>query len=240
MTHAKRNTVNSDLGFLRDELLDASLIIDSHELSKAHGQLSARIAGRDAMLMTPRRAPGLLTDPDEMIVIDFDGRLVDGMGPVPHEALLHGEIYRARPAVGAIVRTHARYSSVTSLMAAPVRAVHGFGALLGSDVPIFPQALPIVSADLAQQVVAALDDADAILLRGNGAVVLGRSVPEAAVKAILLEESCELTYLALAAGQPAASLTDDEVTAWRGIAHDPVEQAWEYARERLLFDEFDE
>jgi ribulose-5-phosphate 4-epimerase/fuculose-1-phosphate aldolase len=231
--------VNSDLELLREELLDASLILDSHELTKAYGHLSGRISQQNAMIMTPHRAPGLLTDPNEMIVVDFDGQLLQGAGPVPGEAALHGEIYRARTTIDAIVRTHAKYGNAMSIIGTPPRAVHGFGALLGSEIPIFPRPLLIGSADVAREVVAILKEAEAILLRGNGAVVLGGSIPEAAVKAILLEESCELHYLALIAGQP-VHLTDDEITTWRDAGYDHYERAWEYYRDRTLFEAFEE
>ena len=231
--------MNSDLELLREELLDASLIIDSLELTKAYGHLSARIPGSDTMLMTPRRAPGLLSDPDEMIVVDFTGRLLEGLGPVPAEVALHTEIYRARPNVGAVIRTHAKFGNVTSILGRPVHAVHGLGAFLGSEVPVFSRSLMIAGLDAAREVVEALQDADAMLIRGNGAVVVGGSVPEAAVKAIFLEESCELQFLASAAGQP-QQLAADEVATWRDAGFDHFEQAWEYFRERLLFDEFEE
>jgi HCOMODA/2-hydroxy-3-carboxy-muconic semialdehyde decarboxylase len=227
--------VNSDLELLREELLDASLIIDSHELIEAYGHLSARIPGRDAMLMTPRRSPGLLTDLDEIIVVSFEGELLEGVGPVAVEATLHGEVYRARPDVEAIVRTHAKYGNVMSILRKPPRVVHGFGSFLGAEVPIFDQPILIDNAELAREVAVALGEAEAILLRGNGSIVVGASVPEATVKSIFLEDSCELQYLALCAGQP-AYLTDEEVASRRNSGHDHFGRAWEYYRERMLFE----
>jgi ribulose-5-phosphate 4-epimerase/fuculose-1-phosphate aldolase len=227
--------VNSDLEQLRDQLLDASLIIDSQELNKAYGNLSARIPDREAMVITPRRAPGLLTDPDELILVDFDGRLLEGAGPVPIEVALHSEIYRTRSAVGAVVRSHGKYANVLGILGKRPRAVHGFGAFLGAEVPIFNGPLPISSVAVARDLVATLGDADAVLLRGNGNVVLGASVPEATVKAIFLEESCELQYLAFAAGQP-IPLTQEELAGRREVSYEEFARAWEYYRERCLFD----
>jgi HCOMODA/2-hydroxy-3-carboxy-muconic semialdehyde decarboxylase len=227
--------VNSDLELLREELLDASLIVDSRELIKAYGHLSARIPGRDAMLMTPRRSPGLLTDLDEIIVVDFDGSLLEGMGPVAIEAALHSEIYRTRPDIASVVRTHAKYSNVMSILRRPPRVVHGFGSFLGAEVPIFDPPILVADPSVARDVVAVLGVGDAILLRGNGSVVVGGSVPEATVKAIFLEESCELQYLALCAGQP-VYLSEAEIASRRDSGHDYVGRAWEYYRERMLFE----
>jgi HCOMODA/2-hydroxy-3-carboxy-muconic semialdehyde decarboxylase len=187
------------------------------------------------MLMTPRRSPGLLTDLDEIIVVDFDGRLLEGTGPVALEASLHSELYRARPDVGAIVRTHAKYGNLMSILRRPPRVVHGFGSFLGAEVPIFDKPGLIGEPALAREVAAALGEGDAILLRGNGGVAVGGSVPEATVKAIFLEDSCELQYLALCVGEP-VYLSETEVAARRDSGFDYFGRAWEYYRERMLYE----
>lgn len=228
--------MSSNLDNLREELLDASLIIDSQGLVKGYGHVSARISGEEAMLMTPRRGPGLLTDSDEMIVVNFDGGLVEGDGPVAIEAALHGEIYRARSDVTAIVRTHSKYVNVMSILGKPPRVVHGFGSFLGAQVPIFPRPFLIASSSLAREVASALGTGEAVVLRGNGDVVVGRSVGEATVKAIFLEESCELQYLALCVGEP-TYFTAEELAVRREPGYDHYSRAWDYYRERLYMGE---
>jgi HCOMODA/2-hydroxy-3-carboxy-muconic semialdehyde decarboxylase len=151
------------------------------------------------------------------------------------EVALHSEIYRARPNVGAIVRTHAKFGNVMSILGKPPRVVHGFGSFLGVEVPIFDQPTLIADAELAREVVAGLSDGHAILLRGNGSVVVGGTVPEATVKAIFLEDSCELQYLAMCAGDP-MYLSEAEVATRRDSDHDYYGRAWEYYRERMLFE----
>jgi ribulose-5-phosphate 4-epimerase/fuculose-1-phosphate aldolase len=227
--------VKQDLRDLREELLDASLIIDNQELVKGYGHVSARIPGTDTMLMTPRRGPGLLEDPDEMIVLDFHGKLLEGDGPVAIEAVMHGAIYVARPDVSGLVRTHSKYSNVLSILGKPHRAVHGFGTFLGMEVPVFQKPFLITDEQLASELVAVLGNAEAVLIRGNGNIIVGRTVPEATVKAIFLEEACELHYLALCAGQP-IHYTADELAVRSDPGYDHFGRAWEYYRERLYMD----
>jgi len=227
--------VKQDLRSLREELLDASLIIDNQELVKGYGHVSARIPGRDAMLMTPRRGPGLLEDPDEMIVLDFHAKLLEGDGAVAMEAVMHGAIYRARPDVSGLVRTHSKYANVLSILGKPHRAVHGFGTFLGMEVPVFPKPFLITDERLASELVAVLGKAEAVLVRGNGNIIVGRSVPEATVKAIFLEEACELHYLALCAGEP-IYYTPDDLAVRSNPGYDHFGRAWEYYRERLFMD----
>jgi ribulose-5-phosphate 4-epimerase/fuculose-1-phosphate aldolase len=212
--------------------LDASLIIDSQGLVRGYGHISARAPGQDAFLVTPRRALGLLSDPDDMLMVDFEGTCLEGDGEVPIEVHLHAMIYRSRSDVGAIVRTHSKYANVLGILGRPPRPVHGFGSFLGSEVPIFASPQLIGSPQLAREAATALGAAEALLLRGNGDVVVGRSVQEATVKAIFLEESCELQYLAQCAGQP-TYLTPDELAIRRDPGYDHYARAWAYLRENL-------
>jgi len=231
--------MRNNLEALREQLLDAALIIDQQNLVKGYGHASARVPGRDAMLITPRRAPGLLSDPDEMLVLDFQGKLLEGDGPVAIEAIMHGVIYETHPDVHALVRTHSKYVNVMGILGTPPRPVHGFGSFLGEEVPIFSKPFLVVSSELAHEVSATLGDAEALVLRGNGDIVPGRSVPEATVKAIFLEQSCELQYLALCAGQP-TYLTAGEIAIRRQPGYDHFERAWDYYREQLYADELED
>lgn len=231
--------MRKDLESLREQLLDASLIIDNQQLVKGYGHVSARVPGRDDMLITPRRGPGLLSDSDEMLILDFDGKLLEGDGPIPIEAVMHGAIYRAHSNVHAVVRTHSKYVNVLGILGKPPRPVHGFGSFLGAEVPIFPKPFLIADPELAREVAASLGSAEALVLRGNGDIVPGRSVPEATVKAIFLEESCELQYLALCAGQP-TYLTPEEIAIRREPGYDHFDRAWDYYREQLYADDFED
>lgn len=225
-----------DLEQLREDLLDASLIIDNEGLVRGYGHVSARLPGSDSMLITPRRGLGLLSDPDEMLVVDFDGELIEGDGNVAIESPVHGAIYRARSDVMAIVRTqHSTYANVLGILGKPARPVHGFGTFLGAEVPIYPKIYLIVDKGLGDEVASTLGQAEAVILRGNGAVVTGRTVQEATVKSIFLEESCQLQYLALCAGEP-TYVGADEMAIRREPGYDHFGRAWEYFRERLMME----
>lgn len=201
--------------------------------------MSARVPGRDAMLITPRRAPGLLSDPDDMLMLDFEGKLLEGDGPIAIEAVMHGAIYQTHPNLHALVRTHSKYVNVMGILGKPPRPVHGFGSFLGAEVPIFSKPFLVATAGLAREVAASLGDAEALVLRGNGDIVAGASVPEATVKAIFLEQSCELQYLALCAGQP-TYMTPEEIAIRREPGYDHYDRAWNYYREQLYADEFED
>jgi HCOMODA/2-hydroxy-3-carboxy-muconic semialdehyde decarboxylase len=112
------------------------------------------------------------------------------------------------------------------------KVVHGFGSFLGEEVPIFSKPYLVVSSDLAAEVAEALGTAEALLMRGNGDVVTGRSVQEATVKAIFLEESCRIQYLALCAGTP-TYFSSQEIAIRSEPGYDHWGRAWAYYEARL-------
>lgn len=228
--------MSESLNSLREDLLTASLILDSEGLVEGYGHVSARVPGRDAMLITPRKGLGLLSEPDEMLMVSFDGQLIEGEGAVAIESVMHGEVFRRRPDVQALVRTHSEFVNVMSILGRRPRVVHGFGSFLGAEVPIFDRPLLITNPDLARQLADALGSAEAVVMRGNGDLVTGATVAEATVKAIFLEESCRLQYLAMSAGAPTYFSADD-IAIRRDPGYDHWGRAWDYYRARVLHEE---
>lgn len=226
--------MTDSLDQLREDLLTASLILDSEGLVEGYGHVSARAPGRDdAMIMTPRKGLGLLTDPGEMVLVTFDGQLIEGDETPALESVMHGEIYRQRPDVQALVRTHSEYVNVISILGRKPRVVHGFGSFLGAEVPLHSKPLLITDAQLARELAETLGQAEAVVMRGNGDLVTGPSVAEATIKAIFLEESCRLQYLALCAGEP-VYFSEEERTIRSNPGYDHFGRAWEYYKARVL------
>lgn len=221
---------------LRDDLLTASLILDSEGLVEGYGHVSARLPDQDAMVMTPRKGLGLLTSPDEMVIVSLDGKLIEGDETPALECIMHGEIYRQRPDVQALVRTHSEYVNVLSILGRKPRVVHGFGSFLGAEIPIMQKPLLITDVELARELAQNLGSAEAVLMRGNGDLVTGKNVAEATIKAIFLEESCRLQYLAMCAGEP-QYFSSEESAIRSNPGYDHFGRAWEYYKARVLNEE---
>ena len=109
----------------------------------------------------------------------------------------------------------------------PVHTAHGFGGMLGAVVPVHPENDLITDDAMGQAVVTSLDENAAVLLRGNGALVTGATLPQACVRAIFLEEAAWLQVTAAGVGG-AVPFTMDELNA-RSRWHDvEVGRAWDY------------
>ena len=183
---------------LRQLLSDGAAILGHAELNQGFGHLSARVPGRELFLITPRKNFTAIA-PDEIEVVDFDGRKLtaNSLDRAPNELFIHACIYRARADVAGVARTQAEYVEAFGVAGVPIRPVHDFGAILLSHTAIYPDPRLVTTPERGEALVASLGAREAIMLRGNGSVVVGSSVPEAVVRAVFLEESARLQYRAL-------------------------------------------
>ncbi len=237
---------------LRRTLVDACRILDQNRLVHAYGHVSARAEDGRTLWISPRKGPGQVRAIREIFHLDLDGNLVLPSGSIhprkahrqnknpeklkpPLELFLHTEIYRARPDVNAICRTHGKFSLVMSILRRPLRPVHELAVPVGPIVPLLDSPELISSAEAGRRLVAALGSARALLLRGNGAVTVGGSIEEAVVNAILLETSAELQWRALAIGKPVWIQGDEYTGEYARLAkreYEAVLRPWEYYRAR--------
>jgi ribulose-5-phosphate 4-epimerase/fuculose-1-phosphate aldolase len=212
---------------LAGQMIAGCTILSDQGLVEGFGHVSARLPG-DRVLITPRKALALVQE-DELLTLDLDGNVLGGEGRPALESAMHLAIYRHRPDVQAISRTHSRACAVFSASGQPVRAVHRFGCHLGAEVPVHPDFTLVGARELGDAVATLLGDGQAVLLRGNGTLITAPSLVEAVTRAIWLEESAAIQLAALSAGLQPRYLTADEAqrAAAMDMPHEPI-RAWEF------------
>jgi ribulose-5-phosphate 4-epimerase/fuculose-1-phosphate aldolase len=212
---------------LRKEVITACKVLTHFRIVEGFGHISARV-GDDRILITPRRALGLVTEA-ELVELDLDGKQLAGEGRPPLEVPMHLAVYRRRPDVMAIARGHPRHVAAYACAGAPMKIAHGFGANLGAEVAVFGQPYLVTAGEMADGVVDALGQGEAVILQSNGMLAVGQSVPHACVQAIFLEETAELQLLAQGAGLTPKFYTALGAARRHGDdrVHEPV-RAWEY------------
>ena len=218
---------------LRRDIVSACRILSRKKLVEGFGHVSARIPNSELFLLTPRIGLALVEDSD-LLTLNFQGEVVEGRQPAPFEAWLHTAIMKAKPRVNAITRIHARVANIFSVTDRQLEPVHNHGSFFAGGVPVFHTPDLISSEKLGSEVAGALEDKPAILLRGNGQVTVGRTIPEAVMMAIYLEEAAEILYGALQIGNP-VSLNVDESKQRQIEALPPVdlERAWNFFKHRV-------
>lgn len=217
---------------LRKDIVSACRILSHEQLVQGFGHVSARMPDSDLFLITPRVSLSLVTE-DELITMNLDGEIVAGLHPAPFEAWLHAALMKSIPRVNAITRIHAPIANMFSVTDRKLEPVHNHGSFFAGGVPVFNKPDLISTAQLGEEVARVLGDRPAVLLRGNGQVTVGRTIPEAVMMAIYLEEAAEILHGALQIGTP-IPLTADEAGKRQVEALPPVdlERAWNFFKNR--------
>jgi ribulose-5-phosphate 4-epimerase/fuculose-1-phosphate aldolase len=213
---------------LRSDVISACRILSHQQLVQGFGHVSARIPGTDRFYLTPRVSLALVTE-SELVTMNLGGERVAGPDSVPFEAWLHTAILKSHPNVNAVVRIHARVANMFSVTDRRLEPVHNHGSFFAGGVPVFQTPDLISTPELGAAVARTLGENRAVLLRGNGQVTVGRTVPEAVMMAIYLEEAAEILFGALQIGTP-LPLSSEESIQRSVEALPPVdmERAWNF------------
>ncbi|WP_433380880.1 class II aldolase/adducin family protein [Streptosporangium sp. CA-115845] len=209
------------------ELTDAGRALAAAGLVTAFGHVSLRV-GDDRLLMTPPVPLGTLGPDTQHAEVPLDATdLPDG---TPREAWIHLEIFRARPGVRAICRAQPPTATALASAGVPILPLHGQGAFLGPEVPVFDDATLVRDRTRGRALAKRLGEAPALIMRGNGAVTVGENVGQAVALMWVLEASARMNATATASGTP-TPLTPAEQEAWRAVRSELSNRIWSYLRE---------
>ena len=218
---------------LRQLVATAGRVLYQQGLTDYLGHCSARVPGSDRVVIKPKhsktvRSPGEL-GPDDMIVIDLDGNLVEGSDAPPAECFIHTEIYRARPDVQAVVHTHQRAATVLGVTGAELLPVLHVPAVLtdGGTMPTWPCPLLVTSPELGRKLAAALGTAGLCHLQGHGIVSVAADIRRAAVTAIAVEQLAEANLTILQTGLSPRVITPGELDELRSSVAS-IDGRWAY------------
>lgn len=223
----------------RREIADASRILSALALLDAFGHVSRRSPERgDHFLLSRSMAPALVTI-DDVLEHDLDGDAVAAPGArLFLERFIHGEIYRRRADVHAIVHSHSTaVLPFTVVAAVPPRPIyHMAGHVHGTPAPfdIADHAGPasdllIRDRALGEALAGHLGDAAIVLMRGHGFTAVGADVPQATYRAVYTARNCEVQQAAMALGEP-RYLSADEAVACERATSGQVGRAWDLWR----------
>jgi HCOMODA/2-hydroxy-3-carboxy-muconic semialdehyde decarboxylase len=173
---------------LRKDVAVAARAFSRLKYVHVFGHVSQRL--EHSLLITPTRPPLAVQRAADIMEVDFEGNVMSGDATArPIEVFLHIGIYKSRAAAGAICRTHAPCASAWPANGETPAIQHGFGGIAGA-IAIYEACDLIHTAELGADAATRLGDADALILRGNGVLTVGRTLGEAAARMWSLEERC--------------------------------------------------
>lgn len=221
-----------NLSALREDVALANRILERMGLSRAFGHASARIPGTDTFLLPTRRSPGL-AQAGNLLVIDTEGRVLEGDGEPNSEFWIHARIYAARQDAGGVVHAHPDACVCLTQVGQPHRVVHNQGGIFAEGVPEYSAVGLIRTRTLGDQLALVLGQGNALMMRAHGITTAMEDVRTATVAACYLEESASLQLRMLAAAGGDSSrvraLTREEALPLRDQIGPKVAcRAWEY------------
>lgn len=220
----------------RGELVLAGRILYALNIVDAFGHVSRRSPERaDRFLMSRSKAPALV-EVEDILEHDLDGE------PVSHpaarvflERFIHGEIYRARPDVAAIVHSHCQsvlpFTVVPDIALRPICHVCGFLADLRRPFDVADHAGPVSdllirTAALGQALAAHLGDLSVVLMRGHGFTCVGETIPQAVFRAVYTSVNSQIQMAATQLGAP-RFLTPEEAAACEATTVPNIDRVWQ-------------
>ena len=218
---------------LKRLLVTACRVLSNQGLTDAFGHISVRLAGSDRFFIPAFTSLALVQESD-LLILDLEGKVIEGDGVPNREVYIHSECYRRRPDVRSVCHTHSPMVKVFASLAEPLKPIENFASMFAPETPIYQRVGLIVNAELGREVAESLGDHRAVLMRGHGSTVVGPNLKHAAVTAIYLEETARLTYRARCIGTPIC-FTDEEVArlseyVWK---ENNFNRAWDYYVGRL-------
>lgn len=232
-----------DIHQLAERLTVGCRILAEQEIIDAYGHLSARLPGDDQLFVMNRGMSPALVEPEDFIVLDFEGKVVSGTGYPNQEWPIHACIYRARADVGSVLHSHSRLSRIFSLSQRRLRG------LITSSVPEWQGGLPvyrgaglITSSERGDALARVLGGESAALLRGHGDVVVGGNPASTVMKAVTLKSNADVLHEVISHGGEIDLWTEEETAAWGVRRHESVSaealdsmanRAWDYYAARI-------
>jgi ribulose-5-phosphate 4-epimerase/fuculose-1-phosphate aldolase len=227
---------------LLDDLVAASRILAMHEVLDAYGHVSARSDRKpERFIMSRSLAPALVTAAD-LMELDADSEPLPGekrKGFI--ERYIHGEIYRARPEVMAVVHSHSPSVIPFGVTRTKLRPVYHMGSFLWSGAPVFDirkvreeNDLLIRDRPLGKALAATLSSNTCVLMRGHGMTLIGDSVPEAVFRAIYTEMNARLQLQATQLEGPIEFLSDEEGRRSTAANRGTLERPWQVWKKSAL------
>jgi ribulose-5-phosphate 4-epimerase/fuculose-1-phosphate aldolase len=223
------------------DLVAANRILADQGVLDGFGHVSIRHPGApDRYLLSRSKSPAIIEAADIM-EFDLDSNPVDRQGRLMYiERYIHGEIYKARPDVNAVVHSHSPTVIPFSVTKVKLRPLCHMSAFLKADVPNFEirdcdgmTDLLIRNAKHGSGLAHVLGQHDLALMRGHGNVCVGRDVMTAVYRAIYTEVNAKLQAQAIALGGPIEFLAPEECELITGRKDTNFQRPWAMWKSRI-------
>ena len=232
----------NSLDDLRRQLAIANRILGNEGVIDAFGHASVRHPGNPNRYFLARSRSPLFVEPDDILEFDLDSNPVRPLTVQPYgERVIHGEIYKSRPDVHAVVHHHSGSVLPFCMTGVPLVPLFHLGATMGETVPFWDQRdefgdsnLLVIKPEEGASLARALGSNWTVLMRRHGATVAGTTLQEVVFRSIngCLNAECQLRAMAIGTLGPLNANEARDAGAYN-LQQRPMARAWEYWTLRL-------
>jgi ribulose-5-phosphate 4-epimerase/fuculose-1-phosphate aldolase len=225
---------------LAEKLAYANRILYDQGIVDGLGHISVRHDSvPDVFLLSCNRAPAMVM-PKDIVCYDLDGEAVSAAPERPYlERFIHGEIYRARPDVVAVVHSHSPSVLPFGVTGNRLRPIFHMAGFLGSGSSHFEirdaggtTDMLIRNGELGRALARSLGDCACVLMRGHGSTVVGGSIEQAVYRAIYAEVNAKLQMQSLGMGE-INFLTPEEADLAAAANDGQIGRSWNLWQQRI-------
>ena len=191
------------LEVLRDTVYNLHLELPRQGLvTWTSGNLSARDHESGLMVIKPSGVVYEELTPENMVILDLDGNVIEGKHKPSSDTATHLYIYRHRSDVGGIVHTHSTFATAFAANARPIPPIlTAICDEFGGQIPVGKFA-PIGGEEIGKEVVASIGSSPAILMQNHGVFTIGPNPRSALKAAVMVEDAARTVFYALQLGIP--------------------------------------
>jgi L-ribulose-5-phosphate 4-epimerase len=168
------------------------------------GNVSGRVPGEDLFVIKPSGVSYDELTPENMVVCDLDGNLVEGEHAPSSDTAAHAYVYRNMPEVGGVVHTHSTYASAWAARDEAIPCVlTAMADEFGGEIPVGPFAL-IGDDSIGQGIVETLKGhrSPAVLMKNHGVFTIGKDAKAAVKAAVMCEDVARTVHVSRQLGEP--------------------------------------
>ena len=188
---------------LKNELVELNRELPKNNLvAWTGGNVSARDLETGHMVIKPSGVPFDQLRPQDMVVLDMDGKIIEGTCKPSSDTYSHLYIYQHREDVNGIVHTHSRYATAFAAVGRSIPCVlTAMADEFGGAIPCGGFAL-IGDEAIGRIVVESIGKSPAVLLKNHGVFTIGKDAVSAVKAAVMTEDVAATVWMALQIGNP--------------------------------------
>ena len=220
---------------LIDDLVVANHILVNQGVLDGFGHISVRDPANPQRFFIARSMAPALVQADDILACDLDSNVIDERGRKTYlERFIHGEIFKMRPDVNAVIHSHSPSVIPFGVTGARLRPICHMSGFLGATTPVYEirhyagedSDLLVRNHALGKALAEVLGSHPVALMRGHGSVAVGSSIKQVVYRAIYTESNARLQAMSMPLGE-VSYLTDGEARATAEMNDQHLDRPWQ-------------